>query len=105
MLILIFAKLGWGIAPDTNSIAIFYLIWGIFTVGIFIGTLKLSRALQFFFLTLAILFFLLTASVLTGNLTVTIIAGYEGIICGASGVYVGLGGVLNDLYDRKIFPV
>jgi succinate-acetate transporter protein len=104
MLILIFAKLGWGIAPDTNSIAIF-LIWGLFTVGIFIGTLKLSRALQFFFLTLAILFFLLTASVLTGNLTITIIAGYEGIICGASGVYVGLAEVLNDLYDSKIFPV
>ncbi len=105
MLILIFAKLGWGIAPDTNSIAIFYLIWGLFTMGIFIGTLKLSRALQFFFLTLAILFFLLNASVLTGNLTITIIAGYEGILCGLIGVYIGLAEVLNDLYDSKIFPV
>lgn len=105
ILILIFAKLGWGIAPDVNSIAIFYFIWGLFTVGIFIGTLKLSRVLQFFFLTLAILFFLLTAAELTGNLTLTLIAGYEGILCGASGIYIGLAEVLNDLYDRKVLPV
>lgn len=105
ILILIFAKLGWGIAPDVNSIAIFYFIWGLFTVGIFIGTLKLSRIIQFFFLTLAILFFLLTAAELTGNLTLTLIAGYEGILCGASGIYIGLAEVLNDLYDRKVLPV
>jgi succinate-acetate transporter protein len=105
VLILIFTKLGWGIAPDVNAYAIFYLIWGIFTVGIFIGTLKISRALQFFFLTLAILFFLLTASTLTGNPIITLIAGYEGIICGASGVYIGLAEVLNDLYDKKLLPV
>jgi succinate-acetate transporter protein len=105
ILILIFAKLGWGVAPEANAYAIFYLIWGIFTLGIFIGTLKLSRALQFFFLTLAILFFLLTAAQLTGNLTITLIAGYEGIICGASGIYIGLAEVLNDLYDKKVLPV
>jgi hypothetical protein len=105
ILILIFAKLGWGTLPDANAYAIFYLIWGLFTVGIFIGTLKINRALQFFFLTLAILFFLLTAVQLTGNLTITLIAGYEGILCGASGVYIGLAEVLNDLYDRKVLPV
>ena len=40
---------------------------------------------------------------LTRNPAITLIAGYEGIICGASGVYIGLAEVLNDLYDRKIF--
>ena len=105
ILILIFAKLGWGIPSDANSIAIFYFIWGLFTVGIFIGTLKLSRIIQAFFLTLAILFFLLTAWVLTGNLTLAVIAGWEGVLCGAIGVYIGLAEVLNDLYDSKILPV
>lgn len=104
-MILIFAKLGWGIAPDTNSIAIFYFIWGLFTVGIFIGTLKLSRIVQAFFLTLAILFFLLTAYTLTGNLTIALIAGWEGVLCGAIGVYIGLAEVLNDLYNSKVLPV
>lgn len=41
---------------------------------------------------------------LTGNLAITLIAGIEGIICGASGVYIGLAEVLNDLYDRKMLP-
>lgn len=105
ILILIFAKLGWGIAPDTNSIAIFYFIWGLFTVGIFVGTLKLSRILQAFFLTLALLFFLLVAWVLTGNLTIALITGWEGVLCGAIGVYIGLAEVLNDLFDNKVLPV
>ena len=105
ILMLIFAQMGWGIAPDVNSIAIFYLIWGLFTVGIFVGTLKLSRVVQFFFLTLAILFFLLTAAELTGNLTIALIAGYEGIICGASGIYLGLAEVINDLYNKEVLPV
>ena len=105
ILILIFAKLGWGIAPDTNSIAIFYFVWGLFTVGIFIGTLKLSRIVQAFFLTLAVLFFLLTAWVLTGNTALALIAGWEGVLCGAIGVYIGLSEVLNDLYDSKVLPV
>ena len=105
ILMLIFAQMGWGIAPDVNSIAIFYLIWGLFTVGIFVGTLKLSRVVQFFFLTLAILFFLLTAAELTGNLTIALIAGYEGIICGASGIYLGLAEVINDLYNKGVLPV
>ena len=105
ILMLIFAQMGWGIAPDVNSIAIFYLIWGLFTVGIFVGTLKLSRVVQFFFLTLAILFFLLTAAELTGNVTIALIAGYEGIICGASGIYLGLAEVINDLYNKEVLPV
>jgi uncharacterized protein len=105
VLITIFAKLGWGAAPDLTSYAIFYFIWGLFTLAIFIGTLKLSRPLQFFFLTLAILFFLLTAAELTGNTTLTLIAGYEAIVCGASGVYIGLAEILNDLYEKIVLPV
>ena len=104
ILILIFAKLGWGIAPDATSIATFYFIWGLFTVGIFIGTLKLSRIVQFFFLTLALLFFLLTAWVLTLNPTIALIAGIVGVICGASGVYIGLAEILNDLYGSEMLP-
>jgi succinate-acetate transporter protein len=104
-LILIFAKIGWAAIPDATAYAIFYLIWGIFTLGIFIGTLKLSRALQFFFLTLALLFLILTAAELTGILTIALIAGYVGILCGASGVYIGLAEILNELYDEKIMPV
>ena len=105
ILLLVFAKLGWAAVPDVNAYALFYFMWGLLTVGIVIGTLKLGRALQFFFITLALLFFLLTAAGLTGILTITLLAGYVGILCGASGIYIGLAEVLNDLYDRKVLPV
>ena len=65
----------------------------------------LNPQISIFFLTLAILFFQLNAAELTGNLIITLIAGYEGILCGLIGVYIGLAEVLNDLYDKKIFPV
>ncbi len=105
ILILIFTKLGWAAAPDAISYAVFYFVWGLITLVIVIGTLKLSRPLQFFFLTLALLFFLLTAAELTGNTTITLLSGIVGILCGASGIYIGLAEVLNDLYDSKVLPV
>ena len=101
MLIIVFGKMGWVTSSDITSIAIFYFIWGLFTLGIFVGTLKLSRPVQAFFLTLTILFFLLTGWVLNGDPTLALITGVEGIICGAIGVYIGLGEVLNDLFGNS----
>ena len=64
----------------SNAGMIAYLImWGIFTAVLFIGTLKISRALQVIFLSLTILFFMLAAGNATGNATLKTITGYEGI--------------------------
>ena len=41
-----------------TGVAWYLLMWGIFTLCMFIGTLKLNRVLQTVFLTLTILFFL-----------------------------------------------
>ena len=105
VILLILPKLNLAAAADSASLAAYFLMWGIFTFVMFIGTLKISRGLQVVFLSLAILFFLLTAGELTGNPTITIIAGYEGIFTGASAIYVGLAEVLNEVYNRKILPV
>jgi succinate-acetate transporter protein len=105
VILLILPKLGLAAAPDAASLAAYFFMWGLFTLVMFIGTLKISRGLQVIFLTLAILFFLLTAAELTGNPTITLIAGYEGILTGLSAVYVGLGEVLNELYGRKMIPL
>jgi len=105
VILLILPKLGLAAAPDSASLAAYFFMWGLFTLIMFIGTLKISRGLQVIFITLAILFFLLTAGELTGNPTITLIAGYEGIFTGLSAVYVGLGEVLNELYGRKMIPL
>ena len=55
------------LSTDANAMAAYFLIWGIFSFGMFIGTLKSNRILQFVFLSLTILFVLLTTRELTGN--------------------------------------
>ncbi|PKL73327.1 MAG: hypothetical protein CVV29_04125, partial [Methanobacteriales archaeon HGW-Methanobacteriales-2] len=86
------------------SLAAYLFMWGLFTLVMFIGTLKLSRGLQVVFLALAVLFFLLALGDITGNSTITLIAGYEGIFTGFSAIYVGLAQVLNETYERDLLP-
>jgi len=105
VLLLILPKLGLATAPDPAALASYLFMWGLFTLVMFIGTLKHSRGLQVVFISLAVLFFLLTAAELTGNPTMTIIAGYEGIFTGLSAVYVGLATVINETYKRDVLLV
>jgi succinate-acetate transporter protein len=83
----------------------YLIIWGIFTLLLFIGTLRISRALQFVFATLTILFFLLAAGDATGNENLKTFTGYEGILCGAAAVYTAIAGLLNEIYGKQLLPV
>jgi succinate-acetate transporter protein len=93
-------------AADDKAMAAYLAIWGIFTAVMFLGTFRLSRALQFVFGSLTILFFLLAyehfAAVGDGFKHFT---GYEGIICGLSAIYTGLAQVLNELSGRTVWPL
>jgi succinate-acetate transporter protein len=98
--------------PETsnNKDMIAYLVmWGIFTGVMFIGTLRLSRALQVVFLSLAVLFFLLAIGDAIGNTAgakaFKTFTGYEGIFCGASAIYTALAQVLNEIYGKTILPL
>ena len=88
-----------------SSMAAYFFMWGLFTAVMFISTLKTNRALQFVFSSLAILFFLLTIRDLTNISLIGSIAGYEGIICGLSAVYLALAEVLNEVHGRTILPI
>jgi succinate-acetate transporter protein len=88
-----------------TSMAAYFFMWGLFTAIMFIGTLKANRALQFVFLSLAILFFLLTARDLTNISFIGTVAGYEGVLCGLSAVYLALAEVLNEIHGKTILPI
>lgn len=103
--LLVMPKLGWASAADPKAMAAYLFMWGLFTFIMYIGTLKITKALQFVFLSLAILFFLLAAGDFTGNEIITKIAGYEGIICGFSAIYTALAQVLNEVYGKVVLPV
>jgi hypothetical protein len=99
-------KAGLGIAaPGKGSMPAYLLAWGVFTAVLFIGTLRLNRALQFVFGSLTILFFLLALGEAIGNESIVKLAGWEGLLCGASAMYAGLAQVLNEVYGRVVWPL
>ncbi|MDO9045136.1 MAG: acetate uptake transporter, partial [Methanobacteriaceae archaeon] len=104
VLLIILPKLNLAAAPDKLSLAAYLFMWGLFTLVMFFGTLKLSRGLQVVFFSLAVLFFLLALGDITFNATITIIAGYEGIFTGFAAIYVGLAQVLNETYGKELLP-
>ncbi|GAA4913146.1 acetate uptake transporter [Mucilaginibacter defluvii] len=98
-------KLGLAEKTSNDALVAFLAMWGLFTLFLFFGTLRLSKALQFVFGSLVILFGLLVWGDATGNETIKHIAGYEGIICGASAIYTGIAQVLNEVYGRVVLPL
>ena len=84
----------------------YLILWGLFTAGLFVATLRLSVALQVVFGTLTVLFFMLaighTTAVGDGFRHLT---GYEGILCGGSAIYAGMAQVLNEVYGRTVLPL
>jgi hypothetical protein len=99
------------VGPDKTATASYFFMWGLFTLVMFIGTLKLNRALQVVFGTLFVLFFMLcirdaTATSAAGfSTTFGKIAGYEGIVCGASAIYAALAQVLNEVYGKVVLSI
>ncbi len=91
--------------PNAASLAAYFIMWGIFTFGMFFGTLKANRALQFVFGSLTILFFMLAIGQYGGGATFTKITGVEGVICGLSAVYLGLAEVLNEANQKTVLPI
>ncbi|MEP6844937.1 MAG: acetate uptake transporter, partial [Panacibacter sp.] len=102
---IVMPKLGWVAAPSETGMIAYLIMWGIFTFLLLIGTFRISKALQFVFATLTILFFLLAAGDATGNVGLKTFTGYEGILCGASAIYTGTAGLLNEVYGKTVLPV
>lgn len=103
--LLVLPKLGWAAPASNESMVAYLIVWGVFTAILFIGTFRISKALQFVFATLAILFFLLAIGDATGNTALKQFTGYEGIICGLSAVYTGGATLLNEVYGKEKFPL
>src|SRR5438874_745774 len=104
--LIVLTKLGWAVATNDKAMAAYLFMWGLFTLVMFIGTLRLHIAGQVVFGTLTVLFFLLAI----GDFTAASpgfkhFTGYEGIICGFSAIYAGLAQVLNELFGKVVLPL
>jgi succinate-acetate transporter protein len=94
-----------GLEADKISMGYYLAVWGLFTAFMFIGTLKHNRITQIVFGSLTVLFFLLALGDFTGNGTITIIAGIVGLFCGFSAFYSAVGQIVNQEFNKNIFPL
>jgi succinate-acetate transporter protein len=103
--LIVLPKLGWIDKTSDKGMVCYLTMWGIFTLLLFVGTLKINKALQVVFGSLTILFFLLAIDHGTGSVAVKTFAGYEGIFCGLSAMYAGIAQVLNEVYGKTVLPL
>ena len=96
----------WGqTAPSGMAMPAYFLMWGLFTFCMFIGTLNGNRGTQVIFGSLTILFVLLAIRDITGSQLIGTIAGWEGIFCGFSAFYVAIAEILNEKFDKTVLPL
>ncbi len=103
--LLLMPEFGWAEATPATFMGWYLFLWGVFTLFMFFGTLRGVTMLKVVFATLAVLFFLLAIGDWTGNATITKIAGWEGILCGATAFYLAMGEVINEALGKVVVPI
>ena len=104
--LVVLPKAGVGVAtPSGLAMPAYLAMWGLFTAVLFIGTLRLNRALQVVFASLTLLFALLAVGDAVGSAAIGHTAGWVGLFCGASAIYTGLAQVLNEVYGKTVWPL
>jgi uncharacterized protein len=94
-----------------SGLGLYLWMWGIFTVYMFVASLRTTGAVALVFLLLAITFIVLgignsslagTASVTNGTVK---LGGYIGIVTAIAAWYASFAGVLNNTWGRTVLPV
>lgn len=103
--LIVLPKIGWTQATEPAFMGWYLFVWGLFTFFMWLATFGKNRVLQFIFLSLVILFWLLSIRDWTGSIAIGHVAGWEGIVCGASACYLGMAEVLNEARGRTVLPI
>jgi uncharacterized protein len=90
-------------SPTPIGLAVTLLMWGVFTLYMWISTFRSSRAVWSVFLLLWVTFFLLAAG--DFGLGTGKIGGWVGLVCGLDAMYVSFAEVTNGTFGREILPL
>lgn len=83
----------------------YLLLWGAFTLAMFIGTLALNRTLQLLFGALTVTFVLLALNPLLGSPQLGVFGGYFGLLTAALAFYLGAADVINAAHGKVVLPI
>ncbi|GGM58476.1 succinate-acetate transporter protein [Halarchaeum rubridurum] len=101
-MLVLFAGNGW-LSVNATAVGAALILWGVFTLYMWVSTFKLNWALWSVFLTLWVTFFLLGLGDL-GYGTATL-GGYLGVVCGLLAMYTSFAEVTNWAWDRTVVPI
>ena len=96
---------GWLKAPPASAAATVLLLWGVFTLLLWIVTFRLSKAVWSIFLLLTITFFLLAAGDYGMGASLGRMGGWLGLLTGVDAMLVGFLEVLNATAGRVVVPL
>ncbi len=104
--LIVMPNMGIGVnSAPTGFVGWYFFMWGLFTFAMWFGTWGKNRALQFVFFSLTVLFWLLAIRDWTGSELIGTIAGFEGIICGLSAIYLAMAEVLQENFGKWVLPI
>lgn len=87
------------------TVGVALLLWGVFTLYMWIGTFRLPKILFLIFLTLWVTFLLLGLGAAMGAGGLTRAGGLLGILCGGLAMYGSFGIVTNTTFGRAVIPL
>ncbi|HUE95050.1 MAG TPA: acetate uptake transporter [Longimicrobiaceae bacterium] len=103
--LMIGADHGWGAENSGSAMGWYLFVWALFSFGLFIGSFTLPRFLTLVLgLTVALLLLLAVGNWFDSTQIVRI-GGWEGIVTGASAIYLAFAFLLNEMFGRTILPV
>lgn len=95
---------GWIKAPAPSGVATALLMWGVFTLYMWVATFRANKGVFSVFLLLSITFFLLAAGDY-GWAPGKAIGGWVGIATGLAALYVSFAEVTNGAFGREVLPL
>jgi succinate-acetate transporter protein len=87
------------------TVPVALILWGVFTLYMWIATFKLTRHLFLVFLTLWVTFFLLGFGGLLGMPEMSHLGGWLGLVCGALAIYGSFAIVTNSTFGKTVLPL
>ena len=105
VLILLLPQIGAVGPADNVGIGVYLLIFAVFSLLLFIDTLKSIMTLKILLFLVMLLFLSLGIAYITGIALLTTIGGIVGVIAGALGIYISTGMIINEDWEKEVFKL
>ncbi|HZT31037.1 MAG TPA: acetate uptake transporter [Bryobacteraceae bacterium] len=96
---------GWIKPPAANAVGLTLLVWGVFTLYMWIATFRANRAVWSVFLLLWLTFFFLAAGDLGMGAACHTAGGWLGLLTGIDALFVSFAEVVNATFGRTVIPL